>query len=218
MRILVVEDDELILEGVCEYIRDMGYECKAAKDGLEALTLFRREEFNLILLDIMLPKLNGLDLLSHIRTTSKIPILMMTAFGDEEYKISAFAHMADGFIEKPFSLPLLGTRIKALLQRYYSNYEVFIYKDCQVDFSAYEATYKGEKVAINPKELEILKYLCQNSDKVLTRAQILDHVWQEKDEIPYDRVIDVYIKELRRKLNLDCIVTVRNVGYMLKKS
>lgn len=216
MRILVVEDENAIREGIIAYLQNQGYSCWGAADGIQALNLFKQQVFELILLDIMLPKLNGLEVLQHIRNSSNVPVIVLTAFSDEEYKISAFSKMADGYLEKPFSLALLGARVSAVKDRYYANSNIFTYQDCEVDFAGYTARYKGVSVAINPKELEVLRFLLANTNKVLTRGQILDNVWKNQDEAPYDRVIDVYIKELRRKLGLDCIVTVRNVGYMLK--
>lgn len=216
MRILVVEDESAIREGIIAYLQNQGHSCWGAADGIQALNVFKQQVFELVLLDIMLPKLNGLEVLQHIRNSSTVPVLILTAFGDEEYKISAFSKMADGYLEKPFSLPLLAARVSALQERYYANNNIFTYHDCTVDFAAYTAKYKGNEVPINPKEIEVLHYLLANHNKVMTRSQILDNVWKNQDEAPYDRVIDVYIKELRRKLGLDCIVTVRNVGYMLK--
>lgn len=120
-----------------------------------------------------------------------------------------------GYIEKPFSLPVLEARIMAALKRYYGDYNIFRYNEAEVNFTSYRAKYMGKDVNVNAKEFEILKTLLMNKNKVLTRNQIMDNVWNENDEIPYDRVIDVYIKELRKKLGLDCIKTVRSVGYKL---
>ena len=120
-----------------------------------------------------------------------------------------------GYIEKPFSLPVLEARIRAALKRYYGDYNIFRYNEAEVNFTSYRAKYMGKDVNVNAKEFEILKTLLRNKNKVLTRNQIMDNVWNENDEIPYDRVIDVYIKELRKKLGLDCIKTVRSVGYKL---
>ena len=103
----------------------------------------------------------------------------------------------------------------AALKRYYGDYNIFRYNETEVSFTSYRAKYMGKDVNVNAKEFEILKTLLRNKNKVLTRNQIMDNVWNENDEIPYDRVIDVYIKELRKKLGLNCIKTVRSVGYKL---
>jgi hypothetical protein len=217
MKILVVEDDKIIREGICEYLSEFGYEMYEAEDGRKALNIFKDKDINLIILDIQIPLLNGLEVLKEVRKESKIPILMLTAFSDEEYKISAFSSLADGYIEKPFSLPVLKVRIDSLIKRYYKEVEKFIYKDLEVNFSSYTAKVKDEFIDVNAKELEILKYLLENEGHVLTRNQIIDNVWKETEDIPFNRVIDVYIKELRKKLRLDCIITIRNVGYKLER-
>lgn len=217
MRILVVEDDQIIREGISEYLSEFGYDIVQAKDGHEALKNFENYEINLVILDIQIPFLNGLEVLKEIRKKSELPVLMLTAFNDEEYKINAFSSLADGYMEKPFSLPVLKVRIDSLIKRHFGNHEKFEYNNAEVDFTSYSAKFNGEDVDINAKELEILKYFLENEGQALTRTQIIDNVWKETDEIPFDRVIDVYIKELRKKLGLDCIVTIRNVGYKLER-
>ena len=213
MKILVVEDDTLIREGLSEFLSESGYSIIQAKDGKEALEKFNTA-IHLVILDIQIPYINGLDVLKEIRKESDLPVLILTAFSNEEFKIDAYTNLADGYIEKPFSLPVLKARIDALLQKQ----DIFAYKNVCVNFKSYTAKIDGKTMDINAKELEILKYLLDNAGIALTRAQILDHVWKDSEEVPYDRVIDVYIKELRKKLGLDCITTIRNVGYKLEKS
>ncbi|MFS9052681.1 response regulator transcription factor [Streptococcus infantis] len=217
MKILIVEDEDMIREGISDYLSDCGYETIEAGDGEEALEQFFNHKVDLILLDIQMPKLNGLEVLSEIRKSSQVPVLMLTAFQDEEYKMSAFAALADGYLEKPFSLSLLKVRVDAIFKRYYDTGRIFTYRDTEVDFDSYSAKVAGQEVAVNAKELEILDYLVKNEGRALTRSQIIDAVWKMTDEVPFDRVIDVYIKELRKKLDLDCILTVRNVGYKLER-
>lgn len=214
MKILVVEDDQMIREGICEYLSEFGYSVIEASDGSEALDSFS-ESVNLVILDIQIPFINGLDVLKEIRKKSNLPILILTAFSDEDYKIEAFTHLADGYIEKPFSLPLLKVRVDSLIEKYFGQTEKFEYNDTEVDFTGYTASVNGRTVDVNAKEIEILRCLLKNEGQALTRSQIIDNVWKETDDIPFDRVIDVYIKELRKKLELDCIVTIRNVGYKL---
>ena len=216
MNILVVEDDQSIREGIAAFLSEFGYTMVEAKDGREALLKFNKE-IHLVILDIQLPFVNGLEVLKEIRKQSKLPVLILTAFSDEEYKIDAFTSLADGYMEKPFSLPLLKARIDSLIEKNYGQEEKFSYKNVEVDFSGYSAKVDGKSVDMNAKEVEILKYLFENEGQALTREQILDHVWKETEEIPFDRVIDVYIKELRKKLKLDCIFTIRNVGYKLER-
>ena len=216
MKILIVEDDKIIREGISEYLSEFGYIIIEAKDGREALSKFNND-INLIILDIQIPYVNGLDVLKEIRKKSKLPILILTAFSDEEYKIDAFTNFADGYVEKPFSLPVLKARIDSLIKKNFGQIEKFEYKNIDVNFNSYTVKINGENIYIYAKELEILKYLVDNEGQVLTRMQIIDNVWKETEEIPYDRVIDVYIKELRKKLKLDCITIIRNVGYKLER-
>ena len=216
MKILVVEDDKTLREGISEYLSEFGYIVMEAKDGSEAISKFNND-INLIILDIQIPFINGLDVLKEIRKKSQVPVLMLTAFSDEEFKIEAFTNLADGYVEKPFSLPVLKARIDSLIKKNFGEIEKFEYKNIDVNFTSYTAKINDEDIDINAKELEILKCLLDNEGQVLTRMQIIDNVWKETEEVPYDRVIDVYIKELRKKLELDCIITIRNVGYKLER-
>ena len=207
----------MIREGVVEFLREFKYEMVEAGDGLEALKKFNHE-INLVILDIKLPSMSGLEVLRKIREKSRVPVLMMTAFSDEESQIMAFSNLADGFMEKPFSLPVLKARVEALLKKILGeDLREFNYQETKIDFVSFRAEIAGQAVEMKPKELEILKYLFLNEGRVLKREQIIENVWKESEEIPFDRVIDVYIKELRKKLKLDCIYTVRGVGYKLER-
>lgn len=207
----------MIREGVVEFLREFKYEMIEAGDGLEALKKFNHE-INLVILDIKLPSMSGLEVLKKIREKSRVPVLMMTAFSDEESQIMAFSNLADGFMEKPFSLPVLKARVEALLKKTLGeDLREFSYQETKIDFVSFRAEIAGQAVEVKPKELEILKYLFLNEGRVLTREQIIENVWKESEEIPFDRVIDVYVKELRKKLKLDCIYTVRGVGYKLER-
>ena len=204
-------------EGVVEFLREFKYEIVEAGDGIEALKKFNHE-INLVILDIKLPSMSGLEVLGKIREKSRVPVLMMTAFSDEESQIMAFSNLADGFMEKPFSLPVLKARVEALLKKTLGeDLREFNYQETKIDFVSFRAEIAGRPVEVKPKELEILKYLFLNEGRVLKRGQIIENVWKESEEIPFDRVIDVYIKELRKKLKLDCIYTVRGVGYKLER-
>ena len=207
----------MIREGVVEFLREFKYEMVEAGDGLEALKKFNHE-INLVILDIKLPSMSGLEVLGKIREKSRVPVLMMTAFSDEESQIMAFSNLADGFMEKPFSLPVLKARVEALLKKTLGeDLREFNYQETKIDFVSFRAEIAGRPIEVKPKELEILKYLFLNEGRVLKREQIIENVWKESEEIPFDRVIDVYIKELRKKLKLDCIYTVRGVGYKLER-
>lgn len=215
MNIFIVEDDKTIREGMAEFFSETGYHVFQAKDGEEALKVFAENEIHLMILDIMMPKKDGLEVLQELRKTSNIPVLILSAVDDEKSQIKSFDLMVDGYVNKPFSLPVLAKRVETLLKRHYGNYNLWKYKDAIVNFSSYQATYRGVDADVKPKEIDILKFLLENENKVMSREMILDSIWHDSDEAPYDRVVDVYIKNLRKKLKLDCIVTVKNVGYKL---
>ena len=217
MKILITEDDTIIREGICAYLSEFGYEIIEARDGREALSKFESNKINLVILDIQIPFINGLDVLRKIREKSNLPVLILTAFSDEEFKITAFSNLADGYIEKPFSLPVLKARIDALITKNYEKFKIFRYKDIEINFSNFSAKINNTEAEISAKEVEVLKYLLLNEGRALTRKQILENVWKESENIPFDRVIDVYIKDLRKKFGLDCIKTIRNIGYKLER-
>lgn len=216
MNLLVVEDELAIREGVREYLSEQGFHVFTAEDGVVALEVFQKESIDLILLDIMMPRKNGFEVLEEVRKTSKVPILMLTALHDEETQVRTFELLVDGFIQKPFSLVVLHKQIEAVLKRYYGEMNVWNYNTTSVNFTSFEARVDGQLVDVTAKELAILKLLVEHQGQVLSRSQILDHVWASHEDPPFDRVVDVYIKQLRKKLLLDCIVTVKNVGYKLE--
>ena len=216
LNLLVVEDELAIREGVREYLSEQGFHVFTAEDGVVALEVFQKESIDLILLDIMMPRKNGFEVLEEVRKTSKVPILMLTALHDEETQVRTFELLVDGFIQKPFSLVVLHKQIEAVLKRYYGEMNVWNYNTTSVNFTSFEARVDGQIVDVTAKELAILKLLVEHQGQVLSRSQILDHVWAEHEDPPFDRVVDVYIKQLRKKLLLDCIVTVKNVGYKLE--
>lgn len=215
MNILVVEDDLMIREGVVEFLTEQGYGVLAASDGEEGLALFQENRIHLMILDIMLPKKDGIQVLQEVRRSSQIPVLMLTAMTDEQTQVKSFDALADDYICKPFSLIILKKRIEVLMRRYYGEYSIWEYGKAAVDFTGYHATYDGKDAFVKPKEIKLLKILLSNAGQVMSREQILDKIWGE-EEAPFDRVIDVYVKNLRKKLHLECIVTVKGVGYKIE--
>lgn len=214
MNILVVEDDSVIREGISEFLTEEGYQVMAAADGEQGLSLFQKNTVHLAVLDIMLPKKNGLEVLREIRRTSKIPVLMLTAMADEPTQIKSFDALADDYMCKPFSLIILKKRMEALLRRHYVRADIWKYKTAAVDFTGYSASCDGKDAAVTPKEIQLLEILLEHKGQALTREQILNKIWGEA-EAPFDRVIDVYVKNLRKKLKLDCIITVKGIGYKI---
>lgn len=208
INILIIEDEVDIREGISEYLSEVGYEVKVASDGQEGIDLFRQNKFDLVLLDIMLPKINGFGVLSQIRETSNVPVIMLTAMNDDYSQIMSFNEKADDYITKPFSVVILHKRIEALLRRIQGkeNKNKWLYKDVEVDFLGFSAKKQGKTVDLKPKEIKLLELLLKYKNQVLTRSQMLDNLW-DVEETPLDRVIDVYIKNIRKKLGIDCIIT-----------
>ncbi len=212
--LLIVEDDRKTNEAVCEYLRSAGHEIIQAYDGGEALRIFDRGNIDLIVLDLMLPKVSGLSVLHEIRRKSAVPILMLTAVEDEHTQVASFDEQVDDYITKPFSMVLLGRRITALLRRSGKGVitDIMTFGEVTVNFSGYTAKDKNGRIDITPKEIDLLKLLVEHKGLVLTRSQILDDLWGD-DCLIIDRTVDTYIKNLRKKLRLDCIVTVKGIGY-----
>ena len=218
-KILLVEDEKIAREGVRDFLISRGYLITEAVDGEEAVKKFcesGQSVFDLVILDVMLPKMNGILVLREIRKRSKVPVLMLTALSDEGTQLASFDNLADDYLCKPFSLLILEKRIEALMRRALENpqkEEVSKWEreGVMVDFLEYKGYLNGVDVDLKPKEVELLKLLIENPKVTIRREQILEELW--KDELPYDRVIDVYIKNLRKKLQIDCIKTVKGVGY-----
>lgn len=214
--ILVVEDEKDTNEAISQYLQYLGYKVISCYDGIEAVNKFREESIDIIILDIMLPGIDGMDVLKEIRKKdSTLPVLMLTAISEEDVQAQSFDNLADDYITKPFSMLILGKRVMALLRR--TATETWNYKEINVDFSGYSATKNGDSIDVTPREIDVLKILLKNKGLVLSREQILNTVWEENFEVT-DRIVDVYIKNLRKKLGIDCIITVKGVGYKLEEA
>ncbi|WP_148408738.1 response regulator transcription factor [Murimonas intestini] len=216
--LLIVEDDKDTNEAVCDYLQEVGHHTISALDGEEAIRLFSCHKIELVVLDIMLPKISGLVVLNTIRKKDQTPVLMLTAMEDEYTQIASFDGLADDYITKPFSLVILGKRIEALLRRSCRKEDAAIwnYGTLKVNFSAYSAQDSRGVIEITAKELELLRFMVEHRGLVLTRTQILDAVWGESSYV-IDRLVDTYVKNLRKKLSLDCIKTIKGVGYKLEE-
>lgn len=217
--LLVIEDDINTNEAICEYMKSAGHTILSALDGEEGLLLAKEPSIDLVVLDIMLPKIDGMTVLRELRKCSTVPILMLTAIEDEHTQATSFDAEADDYITKPFSMVLLGKRITALLRRSGKNPEILRvqFGDITVDFGGYAAWNQAGRIDLTPKEIELLKLLLEHKGLVLTRSQILDELWGYDAPI-IDRTVDTYIKNLRKKLNLDRIITVKGVGYKYEES
>ena len=215
MNILLVEDEPAVRTGTEQFLRQRGFTVVTATSGEEALKKFTRAD--VIVLDIILPGMSGIEVLHQIRQTSDVPVLMLTALHDEPTQLASFDELADDYMSKPFSLVILEKRLQALLRRRKPSQTLWQRGLASVDFAAYQGFYDNADAHLKPKEVQLLKLLVDNPNMVWSRQAIIDKLWRD-DEVPFDRVIDVYIKNLRKKLHLDCIITVKGVGYRYEES
>lgn len=219
-RIMVVEDDFDIQELLQNFLQEAGYEVAVANDGVEALSLFAWQRYDLIVLDIMLPKIDGYGVCELIRKQSDVPIIILTALSGEEDQIKGLDLQVDDYITKPFSMPVLLRKIAAVLRR--SNrkaeecYQVIAYSNLLLNCDNYTATVDGVTYELTQKEFEILRELLTHQGRILTRQNLLDKLWRY-DFYGDERVVDTHIKNLRKKLGIDFIRTIRGVGYKVDK-
>lgn len=214
MTILVVDDELLIRKVIREYLESENYKVLEAENGLDALRVLSSNKVNLIILDIMMPKMDGFACLEEIRKTKDIPVIMLSAMKEETDKLNSFNLGVDDYVTKPFSPKELIARVKAHLKRTVNNEEVYTYKDLIVDYRGRKVTINGKSVSLTPKEYELLTYFIKNKGIALSREQLLNSVWNY-DYYGDDRTVDTHIKMLRKNLGIyrDLIKTVREVGY-----
>ncbi|MBE6062566.1 MAG: response regulator transcription factor [Clostridium butyricum] len=217
-KVLIVDDDENISEVINMYLKSSGYNTKVAINGKDAQTIYMEYNPDLILLDVMIPIIDGIDLLKWIRKQGEKPVIMLTAKGDTFDKVLALELGADDYIVKPFEPKELIARVKAVLRRYSTESvktDAIKLSDLIIDSTSYNVVYKDQDIKMPPKEFELLYYLASNKNKVFTREQLLCEVWGY--DYPGDsRTVDVHIKRLREKLSGGeewKIETVWGVGY-----
>ena len=219
MNILIVEDDIAIQDLLHDFLIDAGYTVTLARDGVEAVDLFMKETFDLILLDIMLPKIDGYGVCEIVRKQSNVPIIFLTALDAEHEQIKGFDLLADDYITKPFSLPILLRKIAAVLRRgtkTQEETETILYKNLKLDTASYKVYADGIDADLTPREFEILYELISHKGRIYTRGNILSLLWKY-DFYGDERIVDTHIKNLRKKLNTEIIETVRGVGYRIDK-
>lgn len=214
MKILVVDDEKLIRNVIREYLANEKYEVLEAENGFDALRVLETNKVDLIILDIMMPRMDGFETLKEIRKTKDTPVIMLSAMKEEEDKLSSFNLGVDDYITKPFSPKELVARVKVHLKRTNGKENAYTYKDLKVDYLGRKVTVENKEVNLTPKEYELLTYFIKNKNVALSREQLLNSVW-DYDYYGDDRTVDTHVKMLRKSLGKyrDLIRTVREVGY-----
>jgi DNA-binding response OmpR family regulator len=220
-KVLIVEDDEAMAVALRDGFTFEGYDVRVAADGTAGLKLAGEHDHDLIILDVMLPKMDGLDVCRRIRRDgSKVPVIMLTARGQEIDKVVGLKTGADDYVTKPFSFLELMARVEAVLRRshgYAERIEHYRFGDVVIDFKSAVAHKRGKPLALSPRELRLMAFLIEHRGEVLTRDRLLDAVWGY-DNVPFTRTVDMHMAKLRKKIedrphDPEYIVTVHRLGY-----
>lgn len=220
-RVLVVEDDEAMSVALRDGFEYEGYEVVVAQNGEEGLRLATEDRPDLLILDVMLPKMTGLDVCKELRNGGDpVPIIMLTARGQEIDKVLGLKLGADDYITKPFGFMELLARVEAVLRRYSTpttTPQAYRFGDVTIDFKRHEAEKDGQSLDLSPREFQLLGYFIQHRGEVLTREKLLDAVW-DYNAMPFTRTVDMHVAKLRKKVEDDAsdprhIVTVHRMGY-----
>lgn len=218
--ILIIEDEKAIQNIIKAFLEDAGYTTVLADDGLEGIEQFHKCSPDLVLLDLMLPKIDGFAVCELIRKESSIPVIMLTARDDDDSQMKGFDALADDYITKPFTMPLVMRRIEAVLRRTEQGNQtentVIHYKDISLDIDSFTVLVNGENISLTTREFEILKLLLENQGRVFTRDNLLNTIWGY-DYFGDAKIVNTHIKNIRRKLGVDHIDTIRGVGYKIEK-
>ena len=211
-KILVVEDDTTINQVICEFLKESNYAVTPVFDGGEALLQFEAESFDLVILDMMLPTMSGLDVLKKIRKTSQIPVMILTALDDEYTQLVSFNHLISDYVTKPFSPLILVKRIENILRRNTVASEITV-GELTVSIDDCTVYWQEEKMPLTKKEYEILQALAKRKDHLVTRDQLMNTIWgySELDS----RVLDNHIKNIRKKIPGIPLKTITGMGYQL---
>ena len=218
-KLLIIEDEAAIQSLLSELLTDAGYTVEVAGDGLEGITKFREQSSSLVLLDIMMPKIDGYTVCEMIRRESKTPIIMLTALDEEEAQVKAFELKVDDYITKPFSVRLVRMRVEAVLRRVQEREnkelaDVLSWGNIRLERSSRSVTVSGKAVGLTNTEYGLLELFLLHPGRVFTRDNLLNQVWGY-DFVGEEKTVNIHIMNLRRKLNTDCLQTVRGVGYKL---
>lgn len=219
-RVLIIEDELSIQSILKELLTDAGYETAAAGDGVEGISLFSQQHYDLVLLDVMMPRLDGFEVCKAIREIGDTPIIMLTALDDEEAQVKAFALQVDDYITKPFSVKLVLLRVEAVLRRVSDSAadSALRCRGIQLDPETMEVRVNGGHIpSLTRIEYELLRLFMEHPGRVYTRENLLNIVWGY-DYMGDEKAVNIHIMNLRRKLGFNPIETVRGVGYRLAKS
>lgn len=213
-KILIADDDDAIRKTVSAYLRNENYEVTEAKDGQEAVDICIAQDFDLIIMDAMMPRRDGFSACREIRTRQNTPIIMLTALGMEYDRLQGFEVGVSDYVIKPFSSRELVMRIKAIRRLMMGNKDIVEVGDLKIDFTAKTVRIKTEDIRLSPKEADLLFYMAKNSGIALTREALICNIWGY-DYQGDERTLDAHIKTLRKSLGeySCCIVTIKNVGY-----
>ncbi|HIR14547.1 MAG TPA: response regulator transcription factor [Candidatus Choladousia intestinavium] len=219
-RILIIEDETAIQNIIRAFLEDSGYTVDLAGDGMEGIEKFRSCRPDLVLLDLMLPKIDGFTVCEILRRESRVPIIMLTALDDDRSQMKGFDALADDYITKPFSMPLVMRRIEAVLRRLEQEGQTdasrIRYRDLVLDTEGFTVLAGGENIPLTTREFEILKLLLENQGRVFTRDHLLNRIWGY-DYFGDEKIVNTHIKNIRKKLGADYIETIRGVGYKIEK-
>ncbi len=215
MKLLIVDDEKLIRDVITEYAKNEKFETLEAEDGKEALEIIKNNEIDLVVLDIMMPKMDGLTFLKEMKKINNIPVIILSARTEEYDKLTGFDLGTDDYLTKPFSPKELIARIKAILKRCGTNLDnMYVYEDLTINYDAHSVYIDNKELKLTPKEYELLCHFVKNKNIALSREQLLSNLWGY-DFFGDDRTVDTHIKMLRNNLGKyrDLTITVRGVGY-----
>ena len=219
-KILVVEDDSQIQELIVEFLSSQDYVVDTANDGVEGYEKFKEGEYDLVILDVMMPRLDGHSLCKMIKSVDKdVSVIFLTALGDEENEIKGFDLKADDYISKPFSFNILIKRVEAVLRRKNKEKleeEVLRFEGLKLELQTFKSYVDGEEIELTLKEFNILKLMISSYPTVVSREKLIEKIWGY-DYFGDTRVIDAHMKNIRKKIKKDYIKTIKGVGYVLEK-
>lgn len=218
-KVLIVDDEQDIRELIRFYINKEGYEVIEAKDGEEALGIFESEYIDLCIIDVMMPKMDGFELVENIKEIKDVPCIMLTAKGESKDKLRGFSVGVDDYVVKPFDPNELMARVKAVMRRYDINASnIIMLKDVELDGEKYEIRYKDETIHLPLKQFELLFELAKHPNQIFSREQLIEKIWG-MDYDGFDRTVDVHIKRIRENIGHlpgFSVVTVRGLGYKVE--